>query len=70
MSGDICHCIFQWFLDSLQCGYCLEECNYIVAEGADKKATPDDQSDWSDRLNQFVVPSHVSSCSLDGCKVC
>ena len=62
--------IFQWFLDSVECGYCLEECNYIVAEGADKKATPDDQSDWSDRLNQFVVPSHVSSCLLDGCKVC
>ena len=57
-------------VDSFQCGYCLEECNYIVAEGADKKATPDDQSDWSDRLNQFVVPSHVRSCSLDGCKVC
>ena len=62
---------FQWFLESVECGYCLEECNYVVDEGA-KKNVPDDayQSDWSDRLDQFVVPSHVSSCLLDGCKVC
>ena len=63
--------ILQWFLDSVECGYCLEECNYVVAEGDAKKTTPDDayQLDWSDRLNQFVVPSHVSSCLFDGCKV-
>ena len=63
--------ILQWFLDSVECGYCLEECNYVVAEGSVKVTTPDDahQSDWSDRLDQFVVPSHVSSCLLDGCKV-
>jgi len=64
--------MFQWFLDSVECGYCLEESNYSVPEGGGKKTAPDDanQSDWSDRLNQFVVPSHVSSCLLDGCKVC
>lgn len=70
--SSVLHYIFQWFFESLECGYCLEECNYVVGEGGEKETTPDDacQLDWSDRLNQFVVPPHVSSCLLDGCKVC
>lgn len=56
----------------MECGYCLEECNYVVAEGGEKKTGPDGAclSDWSDRLGQFVVPAHMSSCLFDGCKVC
>jgi len=64
--------ITQWFTDSVECGYCLEESNYAVVEGGkSSSSTPNDvyQSDWSDMLDEFTVPTDISACLLDGCKV-
>ena len=63
--------LLQWFTDSVECGYCLEENNYAVVEGGKSSSTPNDayQSDWSDMLDQFTVPTDISACLLDGCKV-